>query len=150
MIKKIIKYPISILVLTIILFITIIDISNKDKNFSNFENRSLAQRPVFYLDDFLKGRFSKDYERYINDQFVFRDTWIDLKSRSEYLLGKIENNNIIYGKDNFLFEKYEKVDEENLAKNIDSVLGFIKKIPNNNVNFMIIPSSYTIYKDYLP
>lgn len=150
MIKKIIKYPISILVLTIILFITIIDISNKDKNFSNFENRSLAQRPVFYLDDFLKGRFSKDYERYINDQFVFRDTWIDLKSRSEYLLGKIENNNIIYGKDNFLFEKYEKVDEENLAKNIDSVLGFIKKIPNNKVNFMIIPSSYTIYKDYLP
>ena len=150
MIKKIIKYPISILVLTIILFITIIDISNKDKNFSNFENRSLAQRPVFYFDDFLKGRFSKDYERYINDQFVFRDTWIDLKSRSEYLLGKIENNNIIYGKDNFLFEKYEKVDEENLAKNIDSVLGFIKKIPNNNVNFMIIPSSYTIYKDYLP
>lgn len=150
MIKKIIKYPISILVLTIILFITIIDISNKDKNFSNFENKSLAQRPVFYFDDFLKGRFSKDYERYINDQFVFRDTWIDLKSRSEYLLGKIENNNIIYGKDNFLFEKYEKVDEENLAKNIDSVLGFIKKIPNNNVNFMIIPSSYTIYKDYLP
>ena len=150
MIKKIIKYPISILVLTIILFITIIDISNKDKNFSNFENRSLAQRPVFYFDDFLKGRFSKDYERYINDQFVFRDTWIDLKSRSEYLLGKIENNNIIYGKDNFLFEKYEKVDEENLAKNIDSVLGFIKKIPHNNVNFMIIPSSYTIYKDYLP
>lgn len=150
MIKKIIKYPISIFVLTIILFITIIDISNKDKNFSNFENRSLAQRPVFYFDDFLKGRFSKDYERYINDQFVFRDTWIDLKSRSEYLLGKIENNNIIYGKDNFLFEKYEKVDEENLAKNIDSILGFIKKIPNNNVNFMIIPSSYTIYKDYLP
>ncbi|MDU2683397.1 MULTISPECIES: DHHW family protein [Clostridium] len=150
MIKKIIKYPISILVLTIILFITIIDISNKDKNFSNFENRSLAQRPVFYFDDFLKGRFSKDYERYINDQFVFRDTWIDLKSRSEYLLGKIENNNIIYGKDNFLFEKYEKVDEENLAKNIDSVLGFIRKIPNNKVNFMIIPSSYTIYKDYLP
>lgn len=150
MIKKIIKYLISILVLTIILFITIIDISNKDKNFSNFENRSLAQRPVFYFDDFLKGRFSKDYERYINDQFVFRDTWIDLKSRSEYLLGKIENNNIIYGKDNFLFEKYEKVDEENLAKNIDSVLGFIRKIPNNKVNFMIIPSSYTIYKDYLP
>lgn len=150
MIKKIIKYPISILVLTIILFITIIDISNKDKNFSNFENRSLAQRPVFYFDDFLKGRFSKDYERYINDQFVFRDTWIDLKSRSEYLLVKIENNNIIYGKDNFLFEKYEKVDEENLAKNIDSVLGFIRKIPNNKVNFMIIPSSYTIYKDYLP
>ena len=150
MIKKIIKYPISILVLTIILFITIIDISNKDKNFSNFENRSLAQRPVFYFDDFLKGRFSKDYERYINDQFVFRDTWIDLKSRSEYLLGKIENNYIINGKDKFLFEKYEKVDEENLAKNIDSVLGFIRKIPNNKVNFMIIPSSYTIYKDYLP
>ncbi|WP_291648096.1 DHHW family protein [Clostridium sp.] len=150
MIKKIMKYPISIFILTVIIFITILDIFNKDKEFSNFENRSLAQKPIFYFDDFLKGRFSKDYERYINDQFVFRDKWIDLKSRSEYLLGKIENNNIIYGKNNFLFEKYEKIDEGNLKKNIGSLLGFIKNTPNSNVNFMIIPSSYVIYKDHLP
>lgn len=150
MFKKIVKYPISIVILTIILLITILDIFNKDRDFSNFENRSLAQKPVFYFDDFLKGRFSKDYERYINDQFIFRDKWIDFKSKSEYLLGKIENNNIIYGENNFLFDKYEKVDEKNLTKNIESLLSFINKIPNENVNFMIIPSSYTIYKDYLP
>ncbi|MDU4739265.1 DHHW family protein [Clostridium sp.] len=144
-----IKYPISILVLTIILFITIIDISNKDKNFSNFENRSLAQRPVFYFDDFLKGRFSKDYERYINDQFVFRDTWIDLKSRSEYLLGKIENNNIIYGKENYMFEKNISYDKERFKNNIDSINKFID-IYEGKVTTMIVPNSYTIYEEYIP
>ncbi|MCR1950058.1 DHHW family protein [Clostridium sp. DSM 100503] len=150
MIKKIVKYPISIFVLMIIIIITILDIFNRDKDFSNFENRSLAQKPVFYFDDFLKGRFTKDYERYINDQFVFRDKWIDLKSRSEFLLGKIENNNIIYGENNFLFEKYQKIDEKSLTKNIEFLLSFINKTPKDKVNFMIIPSSYTIYKDYLP
>ncbi|WP_195263130.1 DHHW family protein [Clostridium sp. 1001275B_160808_H3] len=150
MIKKIVKYPISIFVLMIIIIITILDIINRDKDFSNFENRSLAQKPVFYFDDFLKGRFTKDYERYINDQFVFRDKWIDLKSRSEFLLGKIENNNIIYGENNFLFEKYQKIDEKSLTKNIEFLLSFINKTPKDKVNFMIIPSSYTIYKDYLP
>lgn len=150
MIKKIAKYPISIFVLMIIIIITILDIINRDKDFSNFENRSLAQKPVFYFDDFLKGRFTKDYERYINDQFVFRDKWIDLKSRSEFLLGKIENNNIIYGENNFLFEKYQKIDEKSLTKNIEFLLSFINKTPKDKVNFMIIPSSYTIYKDYLP
>ncbi|MDI9215541.1 hypothetical protein [Clostridium tertium] len=150
MIKKIAKYPISIFVLMIIIIITILDIINRDKDFSNFENRSLAQKPVFYFDDFLKGRFTKDYERYINDQFVFRDKWIDLKSRSEFLLGKIENNNIIYGENNFLFEKYQKIDGKSLTKNIEFLLSFINKTPKDKVNFMIIPSSYTIYKDYLP
>lgn len=150
MIKKILKYPISILVIAIVLFVTMLDIFNKDKDFSNFENRSLAQKPEFYFGNFLNGRFSKDYERYINDQFIFRDTWVDLKSRSENLLGKIENNNIIYGDNNFLFEKYEKVDEKSLTKNIESLLGFINNTPNDKVNFMIIPSSYIIYKGYLP
>ena len=37
-----------------------------------------------------------DYEKYINDQFFLRDKWIDLKSRIEYLLGKRENNDIIF------------------------------------------------------
>ncbi len=54
----------------------------------------------------LAGVLSKDdpwmakYTEYTKDQFIFRDGWIDLKSRAEAMLLKTENNGIWFGKDN--------------------------------------------------
>ena len=59
--------------------------------------------------------------------YIFRDEWIDIKSRSEYCLGKVENNGIIYGGDQYLFEKYSKFDEERLLNNIEAIKIFKEK-----------------------
>lgn len=147
--KKLKEYPITISLILVIGIITLIDIMNKDIDFSNYENRSLAMKPKFYYSDFKNGRFFKNYERYINDQFLLRNKWINIKSASEFLLGKKENNDIIYGKNHYLFDKFEKVDEENLNKNITTLKNFIN-LSKSSVNLMIIPESFTIYKDYLP
>ena len=143
------KYPISFCSIVLILLISIVDISNTDMEFSQFENRSLAQKPKFYYDDFKSGRYFKNYERYINDQFLLRNSWINLKSLSEFSLGKKENNGVIYGDNNFLFDKFEAVDENNLTKNINSLKSFISSY-DSNYNIMIIPESFSIYKEYLP
>lgn len=147
--KKIKEYPITILLMLAIFIITFIDIINKDIPFSSYENRSLAMKPEFYYSDFKNGRFFKNYERYINDQFLLRNKWINIKSASEFLLGKKENNDIIYGENNYLFDKFEKVDEENLKKNINTLKNFVN-ISKSKIDLMIIPESFTIYKDYLP
>lgn len=147
--KKLKEYPITISLILFIGIITFIDIMNKDIDFSNYENRSLAMKPKFYYSDFKNGRFFKNYERYINDQFLLRNKWINIKSASEFLLGKKENNDIIYGENDYLFDKFEQVDEENLSKNINTLKNFIS-LSNCKVNLMIIPESFTIYKDYLP
>jgi hypothetical protein len=147
--KKLKEYPITISLILFIGIITLIDIMNNDIEFSTYENRSLAMKPKFYYSDFKSGRFFKNYERYINDQFLLRNRWINIKSASEFLLGKKENNEIIYGKNNYLFDKFEQVDEENLNKNINTLKSFIN-ISRTNVNLMIIPESFTIYNDYLP
>ena len=143
------KYPISFCSIVLILLISILDISNTDIEFSLFENRTLAQKPKFYYDDFKSGRYFKNYERYINDQFLLRNSWINVKSLVEFSLGKKENNGVIYGDNNFLFDKFEKVDESNLAKNINSFKNFIASY-NSNYNLMIIPESFSIYKELLP
>lgn len=143
------KYPISFCSIVLILLISILDISNTDIEFSLFENRTLAQKPKFYYDDFKSGRYFKNYERYINDQFLLRNSWINVKSLVEFSLGKKENNGVIYGDNNFLFDKFEKVDESNLAKNINSLKSFISSY-NSNYNLMIIPESFSIYKEFLP
>lgn len=148
--KKIKKYPLTFIILFFIFIVFVIDIFNSDIYFSNYENRTLAQKPNINYSDLVSGRFSKNYGRYINDQFIFRDNWINLKSGSELLLGKLENNNIIYGKENFLFDKVESIDNKSLEKNLSTIKDFTDRNSDSNISFMIIPSSFTIYKDLLP
>lgn len=148
-INNIKKYPFMILFITTILTFTVLDIFNKDILFSEYENRSLAQKPKLYYSALIDGRFFDNYDRYINDQFIFRNSWINMKSFSENMLGKEENNNIIYGENNFLFDKFQEIDEENLNRNVDIIKEFISKY-NSSFNLMIIPESFTIYKDLLP
>ena len=147
--KKIKKYPFTFLFVAIIIVFTILDIFNKDIEFSDYENRSLAQKPKFYYSSFIEGRFFNNYDRYVNDQFVFRDKWINIKSFTENILGKNENNNIIYGKEDFLFDKFQDIDEDNLNKNINTIKDFVSKY-NNSFNLMIIPESFSIYEELLP
>lgn len=148
-INNIKKYPVMILFITTILTFTVLDIFNKDILFSEYENRSLAQKPKLYYSALIDGRFFDNYDRYINDQFIFRNSWINIKSFSENMLGKEENNNIIYGENNFLFDKFQEIDEENLNRNVVIIKEFISKY-NSSFNLMIIPESFTIYKDLLP
>ena len=42
----------------------------------------------------------------------------------EYLLGKIENNGIIYGRNKRLFEKFDSFNEERLKNNVEAISKF--------------------------
>lgn len=133
----------------VLLGLTALDIFKGDKRFSEIENRYLKTKPEFSIKRYFEGSFPKKYEDYISDQFIGRDTWINLKSRSEYALGKIENNNIIYGKENFLFENVTSIDEKRVTSNINAINTFVENT-DSKVTVMIAPNSYTIYKENLP
>ncbi len=148
-IKAIVKHPLVIVFAVITLFLSIADIMTEDIIFSDWENRPLTQRPDFEIDDFMDGDFSIDYETYINEQFYGRDTWITVKSVAESVLGKTENNSIVFGEDGYMFDKYITYDEEQFAKNI----GFANEFLNSQtipVYFGIIPNSYEILSDKVP
>ena len=132
-----------------LLGITIIDICKEDKRFSELENRNLRGQVEFSLEKYFDGSYPKKYEEYMSDQFILRDNWIDLKSRSEYLLGKLENNNIIYGKDGYLFEKFTELDKRRVTINIDSINKLIEN-SKTPVSILIAPNSYEVYKEKLP
>lgn len=142
------KYLLYCFVIVIILF-TMIGLISDNKEFSELENRKLKTSVTFSIKNFLDGSFQEDYESYINDQFPLRDNWISLKSINEYILGKIENNGIIYGANGELFEKFDSLDEEKLKNNVEAIKKFAE-IYYNKVSLMIIPSSYEIYKENLP
>lgn len=143
----------NVLVIVFVIFIFgffIINIFSKDKELSNLENRSLAKMPTFKIDRLIEGRYTKNYEKYKNDQFFMRDTFIKLKSEIDVLLGKKENNNIYLCSDGFLIEKFLEPNKESLEKNIRAINEFSNKHSEIKINFMMIPNAISIYNEKLP
>ena len=150
--KKLLQYPLLLVFGLFILGFSLADTITPPKDYSELENRYLQQRPQLTLRsvmDSSKTGFAQTYETFINDQFVLRDQWIDLKSKSETALLKIENNNIAYGKDGYLFEKYTTLNEERLDRNAGYVQSFAQQL-DVPLTVGIVPNSYEILEDKWP
>ena len=111
-----------------------------DAEFSQMENRYLQQLPVPSLAEF---------ETYVTDQFVGRDSWISAKSRTEKLLGKRENNGVYFCQKDTLITRFDTPDEKKLAANLSYVEQFAQKAPAP-VYFSLIPTQACIWADRLP
>ncbi len=150
--KEILKYPLVYVFFIIILTLTVLDLTAPFREYSELENMKLASKPKFTVWSYLSSEFSRSYEKYVNEQFVWRDTWIDIKSLSELSLFKLENNNIIYGKDGFLLDKEITLDSERIDKNILVISDFLSSLPDEQFSklLVLVPNSYELLSDKLP
>lgn len=146
--KKKSDYIIVVLFLVFIYGIAIANFLKEDKSYSEMENRMLAQEPELKLSDIVSGEYMEDYETYITDQFVARDTFVNIKSISEKALGKRINNDVYYGKDGYLMEQFVSVDEELLEKNVKAIGNFAEKT-SAEILLAIIPGSVEINREKL-
>lgn len=126
--------------LLIIYLISIFNLFNKNIDFSMNENRYLQKFPEFKIDEFLSGKFSDKFELWIQDQFIFRDKFIMAKALSSIYTFKLENNNVYFGSDDFLVNKFILNDESTLKNNME-ILNKIKH------KIILIPSSSEKNKD---
>ncbi len=60
----------------------------KDKDFSENENRGLAQFPKFSFSAIADGSILSDFSSYVADQFPGRDMWMSLNLGVNQLLGQ--------------------------------------------------------------
>ena len=132
-----------------------------DKDFSEVENRSLAQRPKLTAADlaptklmedkgaFYTGKFMSDYETYVTDQFVARDGWVAAKAWSERLTGKQENNGVYFCDDGALITRFDEPDESRVDRNLGNVEKFAQ-IAGVPVTFGLIPTQAHVWCDKLP
>ena len=132
-----------------------------DRDFSQNENRSLAQlpTPVFYRDGkllkpavkgneaaFFNGDFMSKFETYFTDQFPARDWFISVKAAAEVALGKTENNSVYYGADGTLFAGVAAPREGEVDKRV----GYVDKLADNlsasgvSVYFSLVPNKLNI------
>ncbi len=120
------------------------------KEFLENENRYAKKSPEFSFENLFKGTYTSDYEGYITDKTAFRDKFVSLKSNSEKLIGKKDNNGVYFCDDGYLIKTYDNKDySQILSGNIDAI-NQLAKDKNFNVSFSLIPTAYEILKDKLP
>ena len=129
-----------------------------DRTFSEMENRNLEQRPevdlgtpekLFKDGNFFNGQFMRDFETYTTDQFVGRDAWIALKSSTERLLGKKENNDVYFADNDTLITRFDQPDAQRVTDNLNYVNNFVENV-DIPVIFSLIPTQACIWADRLP
>lgn len=146
----------TITVFCILIFgFTIATIFNPTVDFSETENRVLAQRPALKVRTLLNGDFEADYEEYLTDQFILRDTWVGLKTGLERLLQKRESKDIYFADDNYLIEKHTASFVSDTAQSNITVLSqFVKKyqeqLGTEHISVMVVPNAVEILQDKLP
>lgn len=123
---------------------------SKDKKYSESENRMLAQKPVFSMANLTNGKYMKDMEDYVTDQFFIRDKWINLKVLEDLALGKKESNGVYIGKKDYLMEIPTAPNQKALDNNLDAISNFSASHPDINTVMTLIPNAAYIYNHLIP
>ncbi len=145
--KNIKKYPLIIFFGILLYVISIADWFSPQYEFSDLENRRLSEFPAFSLKALFNNEYTPKIEDFTEDHFIKRNSWISLKSVSETILGKGENNGIVYGKDGYLFTKSLNSDKSQMIKNADALAKFIDFHPETNIKIMIAPTAPSVLTD---
>ncbi|MBG9794307.1 preprotein translocase [Paenibacillus dendritiformis] len=124
-------------------------IAQPDRKLSEFENRSLQQFPSFSAAKLRDGRYTAQLGNYFADQFAARDAWVGLKSDLERLSGKTENRQVFFGKDDYLFERFQTPGAQYEA-NMDEIRRFAARHAGVTMHMLLVPYSQAVYADKLP
>lgn len=142
----------SAIFLVILLGLAIANLFTPDLSFSEQENRVLKGKPEFSVHSLFSGRFTKEFDEYITDQFIARDKWVGLKTLSEVALQKRSSNGVYFAKDGYLIEAFDSVDRERFEKNLSFVADFSEAMSTRGIrtHTMLVPTAPMILSDRLP
>lgn len=141
------KYPLLIFFAVFLYVLSIADLFSPQYEKSELENRELAEFPQFSLKSLINNEYTPKIEDFTEDHFIQRNGWISLKSITESLLGKGENNGIVYGEDGYLFTKMLNTDTAQRDKNLAAIQTFIQNNSNVNIKIMLAPTAPSVMTD---
>ncbi len=122
-----------------------------DKEYSESENRMLAQAPEFSIGNLASGKYMTDMEDYVTDQFFFRDQWINLKLLEDMALGKRESNGVYIGKKGYLMQIPENnIDMESVEDNLKGIREFAQRHEEVNTVMSLVPNAAYILEQLTP
>jgi len=119
------------------------------------------EKPAFTFETWKSGDFQKNYEKYVNNNFGFRSTFIRINNQQAFsFYNEAKANGVVIGKENYLYEKnylkaYLGTDFIG-EKAIQSQVFKLKKIQdtlqklNKNLLMIFAPGKGTFFPEFMP
>jgi hypothetical protein len=122
---------------------------------------SLTNADSLSLKSWLNGTYQENTNKYINEQFGFRNTAVRFHNQIAYeLFGKAKANGVIIGKDDYLYEiKYinafrgaEEVSQMRIDSNLTMLKAIQNKLKEKGVELVVVmnPGKASFYPEYIP
>lgn len=118
------------------------------KDYSEEENRQLAEMPRLSASAWFSSDFSDGLSEYSREHFALRTGWISLRTNLERLGGHDEVNGVYFA-DGRLCEAQPPVEYEQVDKTVAAINSFGKKL-DGRLSVMIAPTAAQIYADSMP
>jgi hypothetical protein len=150
---------IFLLIISIPLFINTLGLY-KAEEVSKSENRNLEKKPTFNLAKL--DPFPQAYEKWYNDHFIYREDFLYVHNRINFLIGKSPApENVILGRNNWLYYNVKERDlyEGKYTIPNDSIQLIVKELKyrieelnRRKIKFylLIAPIKAEVYPEYLP
>ena len=119
------------------------------EEYSELENRYLQKFPKITLNAILDGTYMEDFENYLNDHFILRNSFVKLKANLEYIIGKQENNGVYACDNDYLIEKPAVYNEQIIDNNL-SAIKTLNELGRYNIAVSVIPPAYEVMQENLP
>ena len=140
---------ITITVFLIFIFgIAAATVISKDREFSEMENRNLAQAPEFSFKSLKEGKFTEELESYISDQLYFKDTLVSLKTDCDRAALKTYQNGVYFADDGYLLQQYTE-NRPQIDENVGYINDFADKL-DIPVDLILAPNSVCVNSELLP
>ncbi len=149
MFKKIKPIMPSVAFLLVVFILSVSLIVAPKKEFSQNEKRLLAKSPEISLEALADGKFTKDLESFVSDQFPLRDFFVGVNSYFNLLCGRNSTAPVYYGKDGYLIGAPAELSSSTALENIQNFSEFAKK-NNLTATIMAVPQCGYIMDDKLP
>ncbi len=146
--EKFKKLSLSVLVSTILISFMLILVFKSDADISKSERRKLLKAPTFSVQKVFDKRYFPNYEKYLLDQFPFREQMRGIKALTAFnLLRKNDNDGIFCIADN-IFKIDDALDERQVSLAAKKINGIIENHPEANYFYTLIPDKNCFVADY--
>lgn len=111
-----------------------------DEDISTTERRKLASFPKITWKKLINGEVTDNLEKYTTDQFILRDSFMNIKSLFSTYAFRQKDNNGLFLKENAIYKMEYPLKEENVNRSLDRIKAVYEKyMKGQNVYFAIIP-----------
>jgi hypothetical protein len=120
-----------------------------------------AENPSFSVNDWFTTNFQQKYDKYYNENFGFRSSFVRLHNQVDYsLFDEVHANGVIVGKQRYLYEEHyinsyfgqDYIGRDSIQNKINTLEAIYKDLKQHQTEMLIViaPGKGFYYPEYIP